>query len=118
MILTLPFPPSVNAMYLNMRGKGRVKSPEYRDWLLEAGNVLMRQVVPPCFASHHRITVRIDLDDRRQGDCDNRAKAVMDLLVASRVIPGDSKKHVKSVMASWEHVDGCRVKITRVKRAA
>ena len=112
MLLTLPFPPSVNGMFLNMRGRGRVKAPAYRAWISQAGADILRQVCTPCFADHHRVSITIDLDDKRNGDADNRAKAVLDLLVTHRVIPGDSKRHVKRVSVGWERVNGCRVRIT------
>lgn len=35
--LVLPLPPSVNNLYANRRGGGRVKTRDYRGWLAEAG---------------------------------------------------------------------------------
>ena len=81
--IRLPFPPSVNEMYGNNtfgRGKGRFASAKLSAWQSDAGRLLKaqaRELMPmtvPCF-------VAIYLDDRRQGDCANREKAVTDLLV-------------------------------------
>lgn len=108
--IRLPFPPSVNTMYLNNkgRGRGRIPSPEYEQWRADAAVMLMQQRVRPVLG---RCTVWIDLDDTRQGDADNRAKPVLDLLVKRGVLGGDSKKYVRRVSIGWETVDGCRVAI-------
>jgi len=111
---TIPFPPSVNDMFLNNRGKGRgrIKSHEYRVWIGLAGWELKRQK-----ATLHpgRNRIEIKLDDKRQGDCDNRIKPVLDLLVASGTIEGDQKKFVKGVCAEWADIDECQVTIIPVK---
>lgn len=107
----LPFPPSVNDMFLNNkgRGRGRIPSPDYLAWKDHAGWELNAQRVKPF---QGRAIIHIDLDDTRQGDCDNRAKPVLDLLVKQKVLAGDSKKHVKRVSIGWEKLTGCRVAIT------
>lgn len=101
----LPFPPSVNDMYI----RGKVLSPDYRAWKMEAGLKLNRQHIGTITT---RCIVHIDLDDSRRGDCDNRAKPILDLLVTQDVLKGDSKKYVKRVSIGWEKIDGCRVAIT------
>ena len=110
----LPFPPSVNDMFLNNkgRGRGRIPSPDYRAWKDHAGWELNAQRVKPF---QGRAIVHIDLDDTRQGDCDNRAKPVLDLLVKQKVLAGDSKRHVKRVSIGWEKLTGCRVAIEGVE---
>lgn len=100
--IRLPFPPSVNDMYI----KGRTLSPEYRAWKMEAGLRLNQQHVG---AMTTRCIVHIDLDDTRRGDCDNRAKPILDLLVTQGVLAGDSKKYVKRVSIGWEKLSGVRV---------
>ncbi len=102
----LPFPPSVNNLFLNSRGRGRVLSPDYRAWKEQAGWQLKSQHPKPL---GFRAFVQIDLDERRNGDADNRAKAVMDLLVEHRVLAGDTKKHVRRISIGWENVPECRV---------
>ena len=105
--IQLPFPPSVNAMFINVR-RGRAVSKEYELWKADASEALFRQKPRPVLG---RCEIRIDLDDKRQGDADNRAKAVLDALVAHGTLPGDSKKYVKRVSIGWERVEGCRVAI-------
>jgi Holliday junction resolvase RusA-like endonuclease len=111
--IRLPFPTSVNAMYAANRGRGRDRrpTPEYEQWRADAAIMLLQQRVRPVLG---RCTIWIDLDDRRQGDCDNRAKAVLDLLVKRGVIGGDHKRYVKRVSIGWEQVDGCRVAIEEI----
>lgn len=117
LIINLPFPPSVNDMFATnkkakkgaKKGHGRYRTDEYKAWIEEAGYKLNNQH-PPFFEPWCEI--RIDLDDRRQGDCGNREKAVTDLLVKHHVIKGDQKKYVKRVSIGWEKVEGCRVVIT------
>lgn len=106
--LRLPMPPSTNNLHFNVQRRGRVSTPEYLDWQDEAGVQLQRQRWLPITK---RCIITIDLDDRRKGDCANREKAVVDLLVTHGVIPDDSKKHVKRVSIGWETVEGCRVRI-------
>ena len=109
--IRLPFPVSVNAMYLNNkgRGRGRIASPELRAWKEQAGWELKAQRVKPF---DQRVIVHIDLDDSRQGDADSRCKCVLDLLVSSGVLKDDRKKYVKRVSIGWEKLTGCRVAIT------
>ena len=104
----LPFPVSVNGMFLNMRGKGRVKSPAYRAWIELAGHQLNTQR-PIKFEG--RVDISIDLDESRRGDADNRFKPVADLLVSHGVIKDDSKKHVRRVSIGWAPVADCIVHI-------
>lgn len=111
MTFTLPMPPSVNGMYINVGGKGRAKATAYKTWLIEAGWDLNRQKVRPVKGAP--VEILIELDNRRRGDADNRCKPVLDLLVAHKIIPGDSKKYVRAVTAKWvSGIDGCRVTIT------
>lgn len=108
--IQLPFPPSVNDMFLNnkRKGRGRIPSPDYRAWKADASEALYRQSPRLVLG---RCEVRIDLDDRRKGDADNRAKPVLDALVTHGVLGGDSKKYVKRVSIGWEKADGCIVTI-------
>ena len=108
--IRLPFPPSVNGMFKNVPGRGRAPTKEYEAWKHNAGWELQAQRSRiPALASP--VEIRIDLDERRRGDADNRTKAVLDLLVAHRIIRSDSKKYVKRVSIGWEVVTGCRVSI-------
>ena len=108
----LPMPPSVNSMFGNnkrAKGRGRYRTSEYEQWIADATAALWQQRPRPVLG---RCEIWIDLDDRRRGDADNRAKPILDLLVKHGTLPGgDSKKHVKRVSIGWAKVDGCRVAI-------
>jgi crossover junction endodeoxyribonuclease RusA len=102
----IPFPPSVNSMYLNVRGKGRVKTPEYREWIAVASMLVAAQnPVPP----KGRAFIRIKIDDTRQGDADGRIKAAVDLLVRCGILQDDRKKYVRKVSIEWAKVEGCEI---------
>lgn len=111
--LRLPFPPSINSMFVNspnLRGRGRYPSEEYKAWRDQAAWELQAQK-PESIEGPVKIT--IDLDDTRRGDCDNRNKGILDLLVTHKIIEGDSKRIVRRVSIGWEEISGCRVRIER-----
>lgn len=97
-MLSLPFPPSVNNLYVNVPGKGRIKSPEYRQWLAEAGWLLKAQK-PAKVEGAYRLAIIADRPDRRARDLDNLAKAVSDLLKKQGVITDDS--HAQTLLLAW-----------------
>jgi Holliday junction resolvase RusA-like endonuclease len=105
----LPFPPSVNDMYLNNKGKtgrGRIPSPAYKKWQEAAGLMLNTQHRTVLQAKwllplQERCWVEVQLNDKRSGDVDNRIKPVLDLLVKQGVLKGDSKKYVRGAGAEW-----------------
>lgn len=114
-VINLPPPPSVNGMYLNIPGRGRIKSKTYKAWRHEAGWML--QTKHP-----GRINGAVDIDilvsDKVRGDLDNRVKGCLDILVAHQVIEDDQKKYVKHVSAKWsKDVEGVRVTITEAQNA-
>lgn len=94
---SVPMPPSANNVFLNVAGRGRVRSKAYRAWAEEAGWMVKSRmngmVTDP-------ISVRIELcpKNRRAYDIDNRIKPSLDLLVACGVIPDDSNKYIRQVM--------------------
>lgn len=95
--LEIPAPPSVNEMFRNVRGKGRVKTSAYLDWRGHAGWVLRSQRperVPG------RIVVLISVERMSNcADIDNRVKAIFDLLVSHGVI--DDDRNVVGFAAAW-----------------
>lgn len=117
-VVTLPFPVSVNAMYSNGRS-GRFKSPRYESWLTEAGYALMVQrparVKGPVSLSYE---VQDGSDGRRR-DIGNLEKGATDLLVAHGIIEGDHDQIVREIILRWNrNVSGIRVTITPIKEAA
>jgi Holliday junction resolvase RusA-like endonuclease len=95
-------------MFLNKRGKGRILSTFYRAWKTEAGWKLKQYKIQPIKGP---FKLKILLDDTRSGDCDNRIKAVCDLLVSCGIIEGDQKKYMRGVSVEWAKVTDCVVTI-------
>lgn len=113
--IILPWPPSVNNLYVNA-GHKRVRSPGYRKWQDEAGWRL-KASRPQKFAEPVEITIELCPPDNRRMDADNRNKAVLDLLVAHGVIRGDDRRHVQSVTARFVEgsVNSCVVTVEPVR---
>lgn len=95
--ITIPCPPSVNALYRNVARVGRVKTSAYKDWAGNAGWILKSQNPTPVVG---RVLVVINIQ-RPSGssDLDNRAKAILDLLVTHKVIKDD--KYVTALAMAW-----------------
>lgn len=108
--INLPFPPSVNAMYRNLSGVGRVKTKKYKDWATEAGLLLNRQGVQP-FNGPVRITYYFGPKPGRY-DLSNFVKAVEDLLVIHGVVEDDNARIIPEFgVSQCSKVDGVSVKI-------
>lgn len=106
-------PPSTNNLFVNVRGKGRVKSERYRTWLQAAGWDLAR------FNHNQRwnepVYLTIVIGKLRAGsDLSNRVKAIEDLLVTHKIIPGDSVEWVKGINVFTAPIpfDGVEISIT------
>lgn len=94
--LTIPAPPSVNGLFAN-RAKGRFKTPAYKAWLDEAG-WMIREQLPDRVPG--RVVVVIGVERASlMADIDNRCKAVLDLLVACKVI--DDDRWVTGIALAW-----------------
>lgn len=95
--LLLPSPPSANALFKNVRDRGRVKTELYGQWMSEAGWRLRLQRPAPV---HGAVVVLIGVErTNSRADIDNRIKPTLDLLVAHKLIDDDSK--VIGVAAAW-----------------
>lgn len=95
MIVMLPTPPSVNAMYDNAK-RGRVKTDVYKAWINEAGWAYKQQPKRgPNIEGPYR--VEIHLPKNMRGDIDNRLKAVLDLLCTMGATSDDT--HCQSILA-------------------
>ena len=95
--LELPNPPSVNAMFRNLKGRGRVATDVYVDWKGHAGWRLREQRPE---AIHGPVLIVFNIErTNNQADVDNRVKATLDLLVAHKVI--DDDKHVSGFAVAW-----------------
>jgi len=93
---SVPMPPSLNNAFLNVPGKGRVRSQSYKAWAEEAGWMVKAKRNG---AITEAVSVHIDIRpaNNRAFDLDNRVKPCLDILVACGVLSDDSNKFVKAV---------------------
>lgn len=89
--LTLPFPISTNRIWRAYKGRN-ILTEDYRRWkALAASEIALQR--PERLIGAFRITATLYRRDRRKLDLDNRAKALLDALVAAKVIEDDSLAH-------------------------
>ena len=87
-ILTLPYPPSVNSMYRTFRGRMLI-SKKGREWMKLAVHEVKTQangwyVVGPC-----SIAIRAWMPDKRRRDIDNLAKGIFDCITHAGIWKDD-----------------------------
>lgn len=91
-MIVLPAPPSLNALFKNVPGKGRSTTKAYDAWRTEAGWEIKRQR-PRVVAGEYALDIFVPPGRK---DVDNAAaKAVADLLVSLQITPDD--KHARRV---------------------
>lgn len=94
---TMPIPPSVNQMFRNVRGKGRVKTGHYEQWRATCATSLRLQQIPPVTGP---VVVLFGVERQSsRADIDNRIKAMLDAIVAAKIIGDDDQ--VTAFAASW-----------------
>lgn len=98
MNLILPFPPTTNNLFRNVRGKGRVPTKRYEQWMKQAMQELMVQQ-PERLVGFVSVDLGFGRPDKRRRDLDNLLKAVLDALVKFAVIEDDSK--IIAISARW-----------------
>lgn len=103
-------PPSLNNLFINVKRKGRVKSPDYNAWITTALLQLRRQngwhVGGPVY-----IRLVFNRQDTR-ADLDNLIKPTVDILVAAGRIQDD--RHMMKVEAEFASgTHGTRIEIRR-----
>lgn len=96
---TLPMPPSTNALYRNVPGKGRVKTADYKAWIKDAGWQMKLQGASSFLYLAGPLELRISLSAKSRIDVDN-IKALPDLLKKMGVI--DDDKQIRRL-----YVDAC-----------
>lgn len=107
-------PPSLNNLYANVPGRGRVKTKRYRTWRAAAGwDVKAVKAEKLCCPVMLDLTVKKPRGLR--SDISNRVKAVEDLLVFMSILEDDSQ--VMEVRARWGDVPGARIEIMPIEAA-
>lgn len=111
LVLRLPLPPSVNAMYRNVAGKGRVKTGAYKSWARAASSYAWRQKPIGGFPRYESdFEVAICVPAKMRGDVDNRAKATLDILKTWGIISDDRHAVAVSVRRVLDMpAEECRV---------
>jgi len=85
---TMPTPPSVNQLYRNLPGKGRVKTSLYFDYVSLGVTAIRGQKVEPIPG---RVVAIVGVERTSlAADLDNRAKAIFDTIVKAGVLKDDS----------------------------
>jgi len=97
--LTIPAPPSVNNLFSNGRKgtTGRFKTLAYKAWIAEA-TWNIREQAPDPIMGRTVIIIGVERKSLRM-DLDNMAKALLDLLVTTRVIEDD--RYVTGLVMAW-----------------
>jgi crossover junction endodeoxyribonuclease RusA len=110
-VLTLPFPISVNAMFMDGKHR-RTKSQRYCDWLAEAGYALKSQRPRPVPGPVTLLYEVQEGKDNRRRDIGNLEKGLTDLLVTYGVIEADHDRVVREIRLIWnKDVEGVRVTV-------
>lgn len=110
-ILTFPFPPTTNNLFVNRAVGGRFHSQGYKAWITEADLVLAHQYPLPKFTGTVSLRLSLGPPDKRKRDLSNFVKAIEDRLVAHNVLRDDSD--VWRLEVFWDRsIKGARVEIT------
>jgi Holliday junction resolvase RusA-like endonuclease len=80
-------PPTVNTMYRNLRGRGRVKTARYLKWCDFAEFEIKRQYPKKITSNTYGLILMIN--KRSNGDLSNYIKPIEDLLVRMGITPDD-----------------------------
>lgn len=112
MKLTLPWPPSTNAIYQRGKRNGLRLSQKVRDFRENVLAEVYSKGLPPCIKGP--VAVRVEAfppDDKTTRDLDNIAKPLGDALQAAQVILND--KQIKEWHLYWIKPEGAgRVEVT------
>ena len=116
-VLTLPTPPSVNAAYRNVPGRGRAKTATYIEWMDEADAAFLQQQRSiRRVEGTYELAIRIPANTR--GDISNRIKVCEDYLVSREITSDDKHNRKVSIERDESLTDGfCVVTITPVEGA-
>lgn len=106
----LPMPPSVNELFANVAGKGRIRSDRYRIWAQAAGWAVRAAAQGRRVGGPVRLTYVFG-EGGTKADLGNLEKALTDLMVDLCLIDGDGKKIVRGIALEWGPGDKVTVRI-------
>lgn len=94
---TVPVPPSVNQLFRNVAGKGRVKTQVYDNYRAHAVTSIKLQKVPQVEGN---VVMLLGVERKSlSSDLDNRLKAMVDAIVEAGVIEDD--RFVTAYAVAW-----------------
>ena len=110
---TLPFPPSVNNLFLNVSRGGRVKTAKYRAWEKQADAAMPSGIVR--LQGEVLAVYTLGRPDKRRRDVANCEKAISDTLTRWGVLEDDSQ--IVDIRLRWGSGDEvkpgeCRVSLS------
>lgn len=88
--LDLPFPPTMNNLFLNVKGRGRVKAPAYRLWEAVASAAARKSAGTASLSGAYAFHMKAQRPDKRRRDLANLEKATHDLCVRLGFVRDDS----------------------------
>jgi len=98
-ILSLPFPPSMNRLWRSAKGGKVYRSPEYQKWKEIAAWEAISQTRPARIKGKFKISIRFVRPDARHRDLDNLLKSLLDCLQSAGVVTND--KNCEWIDARW-----------------
>lgn len=115
MLLTLPWPPTVNTYWRNVAGRTLIsrRGREYREQV--GWHVRAAKTAPWPDSARLCVDIEARAPDRRKRDIDNLNKAILDSLTAAGVWADDSQVDDLRI---WRGPVGEGVVVVRVQRAA
>jgi hypothetical protein len=101
-VVYLPLPPADEALFGALPGRGRFATPDYADWQTRAALKLLAAGPP-----HLKGPVWIGIGFEADAAIDNRARAIIDLLVRERVI--ETRARLRELRLAPAAITGARV---------
>lgn len=105
-VIQLPRPISVNRLWANVPGKGRVRTKDYRTWLRAAG-WMIKAAHPKQMTGDCELTLTVT--DAYRGDLDGTLKATLDLFETCGVVKND--RQFRKLTIQFGPVEGMRAEI-------
>jgi crossover junction endodeoxyribonuclease RusA len=98
-ILSLPFPPSMNRLWRATKGGKVYRSPDYQKWKEVAAWEARLQAKTTRISGKFKLSVRFVKPDARHRDLDNLLKSLLDCLQSAGVVAND--KNCDWIDARW-----------------
>jgi hypothetical protein len=108
-VLRLPFPPAVEALFVHVDGRGRVATQAYAAWRAMAADAILR-------AKARRMSGAVEIlmifrDRIGRGHLDNLPRACLEILVAKGVIEAADSRIVRRLTLQWAEAPGATIEI-------